>query len=277
MQRYFREVKQLSRPDNITTNLIPIKFFAMVLLLAVFASPAAAFDFSGWDGLLKKYVKPTKLMGVALNGVDYPGMAKDPAYKELVRGLEKFSPASLKSREDKLVFWINVYNVMAVKMIIDHYPLDSIKDAGSLFTSVWKTDVGKIGGKVVTLNEIEHKILRKMGEPRIHVAIVCASVSCPDLRAEAYNVAQLDAQLDDQMRQFLANPGKGMRLDIKKEKLYLSSIFDWFEEDFESKGGVGKFTFSYAPKSVQQEISRHSNPKKYKTDYLDYNWDLNKL
>ena len=108
--------------------------------------------------------------------------------------------------------------------------------------------MGVVAGKKRTLNEIEHEILRKMGEPRIHVAIVCASVSCPDLRAEAYTVEKLDSQLDDQLTLFLANPKKGLHID-KKGYLYMSSIFKWFAEDFETKGGVRKFLAPYAPKN----------------------------
>jgi hypothetical protein len=199
-------------------------------------------------------------------------MKKDPAYSKLIAGLKSFSPAKLKTNREKMAFWINVYNVMAVKMVVDHYPVDSIKDAGSLFESVWKKDVGVVGGKTVTLNDIEHEILRKMGDPRIHVAIVCASVSCPDLRQEAYTVDKLDAQLDDQFKQFLANKGKGLQVDRSKKRVTLSKIFDWFEEDFEPKGGVLTYISRYAPEKDQALLKK----EKLKVSYLDYNWDLNK-
>ena len=94
------------------------------------------------------------------------------------------------------------------------------KDAGSFFSSVWKSPAGKVGGKERTLNDIEHEILRKMNEPRIHVAIVCASISCPDIRLESYTGDKLGDQLDDQMKMFLSSREKGMRLDEKKNRVY---------------------------------------------------------
>ncbi len=252
-----------------------IKNVGIVLgVMAVFLAPSAfAFDFSSWDGLLKKYVAPKTINGVRLQAVDYKKLGKDPSYTKLIKDLEKTSLSDLKSREEKLTFWINVYNIMAAKMVLDHYPVESIKDAGSLFTAVWKKKVGVVAGKTRTLNEIEHEILRKMGEPRIHVAIVCASVSCPDLRGEAYTVENLESQLNDQMKLFLANSKKGLRVDVKKGRVYVSSIFKWFKEDFESKGGVRKYLAPYAPESAMGTLKND----KVSVYYLDYDWDLNEL
>lgn len=244
-----------------------------VALLFLTASGVKAMDFSDWDSLSKKYVAPKTIAGVPLTAVAYKDLKKDPSFKQLLVKLEQFHLDELKTREDKFSFWINVYNIMAVKMILDHYPIESIKDAGSLFQSVWKKDVGIVAGKQRTLEEIEHQILRKMGEPRIHAAIVCASVSCPDLRRGAYTAEGLGAQLDEQMKKFLSNPQKGMRIDTKQGRLYLSSIFDWFEEDFESKGGVVAFISDYVSKD-QREILQNPN---LKIKYLNYNWDLNEL
>ncbi len=241
------------------------------LILFCITQPALAFDFSGWDSLLKKYVAPKTIDGVPLNAVDYKKLAKDPEYKKLIKELEAASLSELKTPKEKLVFWINAYNVMAAKMVVDHYPVKSIKDASSFFSSVWKKEVGKVAGKTRTLNEIEHEILRKMSEPRIHVAIVCASVSCPDLRTEAYTAEDIDHQLDEQVTSFLANSQKGLRLDEGKNTLYLSSIFDWFDDDFEAKGGVINFLAPYAPESIREKMKS----KSLKIKYLDYNWGLN--
>lgn len=246
------------------------------LLMSGIAFPAPAeqkFDFSGWDALLKKNVRPTTLEGVRLNALDYARVRTDPEFKKIVSALKSFSPARLKIRDQKLAFWINVYNIMAVKMVLDHYPVKSIKDAGSLFQSVWEQPAGQVGGKKISLNDIEHKILRKMDEPRMHVAIVCASVSCPDLRREAYTAERLDAQLTDQMRRFLENRGKGMRLDSEENRLYLSKIFSWFEGDFETQGGVLKFVKAYCPEATRKKMAGQN----LKISYLDYNWNLNTL
>ena len=208
-----------------------------------------------------EYPQPTVL--------DY--LKKDPVFSGLVTRLESYSPASLESRESTLSFWIYVYNILAAKMITDHYPIESIKDVGSFFKPVWKRAAGTVGGKERTLNDIEHEILRKMNEPRIHVAIVCASVSCPDLRREAYSAGKLNEQLDDQMEKFLRSREKGMKLDERKNRVYLSAIFKWFAEDFESRGGVLKYIGQY----VTAEERKMLNNSKIKISYLYYNWKIN--
>ena len=247
------------------------KFFFSLLFFLLWATTAAAFDFSGWDLLIKKYVQPKTVDGILINAVDYEQLKDDPGFKKLIIDLSSVHLNSLKTREEKLVFWINTYNIFAAKMVTDHYPIKSIKNAGSIFSQVWKKPAGLIDGKEKTLNEIEHEILRKMDEPRIHVAIVCASVSCPDLRLESYNVNNLNEQLDDQMRSFLRSSKKGMRIDRKSNRVYLSSIFKWFEDDFESRGGVLKFIGNYVSPEIAKEL-KHSG---IKVSYLGYNWRLN--
>jgi hypothetical protein len=148
-------------------------------------------------------------------------------------------------------------------MVIDHLPLTSIRDAGSLFSPVWKKPVGMLGGRMVTLDEIEHEILRPLGEPRIHFAIVCASLSCPDLRREAFTVPQLEAQLEDQTRRFLTNASKGLR--VEGTQAQVSQIFDWFEEDFDSAGGVEAFVRRY----------RELPPQIRLRAAIPYDWNLN--
>lgn len=245
--------------------------FGLGMMAALSIPSAFASDFPSWDGLLKKYVAPKTINGIRLQAVDYKRLGTDPAYTKLIKDLETTSLSILKTREEKLTFWINVYNILAAKMVLDHYPVKSIKDAGSFFTGVWRKDVGIVAGKMRTLNEIEHEILRKMDEPRIHVAIVCASVSCPDLRAESYTVENLDSQLDNQLKLFLMNAEKGLRIDKKNGRVYLSSIFKWFKEDFESKGGVRNYLARYAPDAARASLQNHT----LSVHYLDYDWELN--
>ena len=248
-----------------------LRIFVLSLFFGLLAMPAAAFDFSGWDALVKKHVRPKTVDGILINAVDYKSLKDDPGFNNLIAGLNSARLNSLKTKQDKLVFWINTYNIFAAKMVTDHYPIKSIKDAGSLFSRVWKKPAGLVGGKERTLNEIEHEILRKMDEPRIHVAIVCASVSCPDLRLEAYRVDRLNEQLDDQMKKFLKSSKKGMRIEGRGNRVYLSAIFKWFEEDFESRGGVLKFIGNYVSPEIAKELRRSG----IKISYLDYNWGLN--
>lgn len=241
------------------------------ILGLLWVMPVAAFDFSDWDALIKKHVKPKRVDGILINAVDYKNLKNDDDFNKLISRLDSVRLESLKSREDKLVFWINTYNILAAKMVTNHYPIKSIKDAGSIFNRVWNKPAGHVAGKERTLNEIEHEILRKMDEPRIHVAIVCASVSCPDLRLEAFNANSLNEQLDDQMKNFLKSSEKGMRIDDKSNRVYLSSIFKWFEEDFESRGGVLKFVGNYVSPEMAKELTRSG----ITISYLDYNWGLN--
>ena len=249
-----------------------VLFLAISLFLGLlWVIPVDAFDFSDWDSLIKKYVKPKRVDGIFINAVDYKNLKNDRNFNKLISRLDSAQLVSLKSREEKLVFWINTYNILAAKMVTDHYPIKSIKDAGSIFSRVWKKNAGHVAGKERTLNEIEHKILRKMDEPRIHMAIVCASVSCPDLRLEAFNVNSLNEQLDEQMKVFLKSSEKGLKIDNEKNRVYISSIFKWFEDDFESRGGVLKFIANYVSPDVAKKLTR-SGIKIY---YLEYNWDIN--
>ncbi len=257
------------RDKNFVRHLQSV--FLGIFIVFSFCSNGEAFDFSDWDVLVKKHVTPKTLEDVPLNAVDYANLKKDPLFSDLISRIESYSLKSLGSDKSKLAFWINVYNILAAKMITDHYPIESIKDVGSLFKSVWEYPAGKVGGKEYTLNDIEHEILRKMDDPRIHAAIVCASVSCPDLRLEAYAVKKLNDQLDDQMKMFLRSREKGMKLDEKKNRVYLSSIFKWFAEDFESRGGVLRYIGQYVPAEEKKILSS----SKIKISYLDYNWKIN--
>ncbi len=245
-------------------------FFTTTLLwVLTCGSFAEAHDFSDWDAILKKYVAHTTIAGVRLNGVAYGKLKDDPQFKKLIVDLKNVSPES--SKPHQLSFWINVYNILAVKVVADHYPLKSIKDVGSLLSPVWKHPVAVVAGRERTLHEIEHEILRPLAEPRVHMAIVCASVSCPDLRPEAYIPDRLDAQLDDQVKSFVENTGKGMKIDMQSQKVYISSVFKWFAEDFEAQGGVRRFIARYVSTADQKIL----NEGKLKISYLDYNWDLN--
>ena len=241
----------------------------VVILLSVM--PVAAFDFSDWNALIKKHVSLKKVDGVMINAVNYKNLKSDEKFKKLALRLNSVREDSLKTRDEKLSFWINTYNILAAKMVADRFPIKSIKDAGSFFTPVWKKPAGHVAGKERTLDEIEHEILRKMDEPRIHVAIVCASVSCPDLRLEAFKADSLNEQLNDQMKRFLQSSEKGMRIDKKEKRVYLSSIFKWFKDDFESRGGVLKFISQYvSPEAAKELVSSQID-----ISYLDYNWNIN--
>lgn len=239
----------------------------LLLCLLLFSQVCSAdFDWSDYSALLKQYVQYEEKQGIYSNLVDYQGISQDVRYSQLLEQLAAFDSREL-ARKEKLAFYINTYNIFAIKLVIDHQPESSIKDIGSWFNPVWQKPAGVLAGDVISLDTIEHKILRKMNEPRIHFAIVCASLSCPDLRKEAYTASRLEQQLDEQARLFIANEQKGVKTD--GDQLYISKIFDWFSEDFSSANtekGTLKFIAQY-----DMEVGRYSV---YKT--LDYNWHINK-
>jgi hypothetical protein len=243
---------------------------AFLWLSTCVPAPLYAFDFGQWDAILKKNTRPSNHQGIAYIGFDYAAILKSNEFDRLVGALETFSPEQLQGEEEVLAFWINVYNIFAVKLVRDHYPVTSIKDVGSFIFPVWGMPAGKIGGKIYSLDDIEHKILRPMNEPAVHFAIVCASVSCPDLRAEAYKAPALKDQLRLQTARFLENRGKGVRVNRERKTVYLSRLFDWYEKDFAAAGGAVGFLSS-------EWRGNLSIPADYVIEFMTYNWDLNSV
>lgn len=239
-------------------------FVVMLALLVAGAAQAREPDWSDYGQLLKRHLSRHTAEGVDLAWVDYSALKKDPLYPHAIAQLEDFDPDQLESRAEKLAFYTNAYNILAIKMVLDHWPVESIKDAGSFFSPVWDKVAGKIGDKTVTLDGIEDGILRQLDEPRVHMAIVCASLSCPDLRPEPYTAARLEEQLEAATRQYLTNPTKGVR--VEDGAIRVSKIFAWFKEDFKPSGGVEAFVRRYHPDPLP-ELPVKAN--------LPYDWSLN--
>lgn len=239
------------------------------LLCVAAATPAPALDTALYAQLLERHTVAVE--DVASTRVDYAALRSSPDWERLLASLRAFDPARLTTRAERLAFWTNAYNVLAIEVVRRHYPVGSIRDVGSLLRPVWKRPAGEIGGRPYTLDEIEHAILRPLGEPRIHGAIVCASLSCPPLRREPYRAADLDAQLDDNVRRWLADARKGARLERAAGTLWLSPIFDWFEEDF---GGdvLGFVARHLAPADAAWVRERRAA---LRIRWLDYDWGLN--
>lgn len=246
----------------------------LVLLCAGLTLPVAAaaqLDETLYAELLTRHTR--EVNDAAGTRVDYRALRASPAWRRLVTGLDTADTGALRTRARRLAFWINAYNVLAIDVVLGGYPLTSIKDRGGLLTPVWKIEAGRVGGRSVTLHEIEHEILRPLGDPRIHAAIVCASTSCPSLRREPYSAASLDAQLDDSLRRFLADPRKGLSVDRSAGRVRLSRIFDWFAEDFQAGGGVLPFVTRYAPEPDGEWLAE--NAADASLGYFDYDWRLN--
>ncbi|MCY7350379.1 MAG: DUF547 domain-containing protein [Cytophagaceae bacterium] len=216
-----------------------------------------------WNSLLKKYVDNTGM-------VDYRSLKEKDA-KTLDKYLELVSsnaPGNDWSKDEKLAYWLNAYNAFTIKQILDMYPTNSIiRNQLQLVSGSgpFNKKYFKIGGKDMSLNNIEQDIVRKeFNEPRIHFALVCAAISCPKLRNEAYVPAKLDAQLADQAKDFLNNPKKNA---ISKEKVSVSKIFDWYKDDFgKSDENVVKFINKYSSAKANGDAN---------VSYMKYDWNLN--
>lgn len=163
------------------------------------------------------------------------------------------------NRFEKLAFWINAYNFFTVVEVTENYPVDSMKDIG------WKKVRHNVGGSKYSLDAIEHKILRPMGEPKIHFAINCASVSCPSLHDKVLKAETVGITLKELTQNSFKNP---LHIQIDGNEIDVTKLFSWFGEDFEIHPFKEKKNFikRYAPKELHKEID----------GYLSYNWDLNK-
>ncbi len=218
-----------------------------------------------FDALLKKYV--------SVEGkVNYKGFIKDSANLNGYLNLLSKTPPDEKtwSREEQMAYWINAYNAFTIKLIIKYYPIKSIKDIGSsiqipFVNTPWDIKFIAIGNEKLDLNTMEHGKLRKsFDDPRIHMALVCASKSCPILLNEAYNARKLDEQLTRQTIAFFAD---SFRNKVSPDRPQLSMIFNWYGMDFSKNGrSVISFVNTYSKVKIKP---------KAKIDYLDYDWGLN--
>jgi hypothetical protein len=224
-----------------------------------------------WTSILSRFVKD----GV----VDYAGL-KASAAAELGRYLSSLGSVRRAdyqgwTREQKLAFWINAYNAATVQLILDNYPISSIRKIGLLPGAAFRLPVLTVPAyreSELSLTDIENSILRaEFHEPRIHFAIVCASKSCPKLQSEAYRASDLDAQLERVAREFARDPAKN-RYDASSRELRLSSIFKWFREDFETaSGSLPTFFVRFAEPAVAKAIG----DGKVKVGFLEYDWTVN--
>ncbi|MBK8720801.1 MAG: DUF547 domain-containing protein [Saprospiraceae bacterium] len=215
-----------------------------------------------WDNLLKKHVDDKGM-------VDYGGIKADSlVFNTYLEILKTNHPNEKKwSKEAQMAYWINAYNAFTVKLIIDNYPLKSIKDIKKgipFVNTVWDIKFIKIGKNTYDLNNIEHsKLRKKFNDPRIHFAINCASLSCPNLSNKAYFPENLSKQLDEAAKNFINDTSKNI---IQKNKVQLSKIFSWYQGDFMQNRTLFDFLNKYSITKIDNNAS---------IDYLDYSWNLN--
>lgn len=218
-------------------------------------------DHDDWTVLLKKHVRDGKL--------DYSGMIADStAFNKYLHSLKSALPNDKNwSREQQFAYWINAYNAFTVKLIMDNYPVNSIKDikGGLAFVnSVWDIKFIEIEGQTFDLNNIEHGILRdQFKDPRIHFAINCASISCPALLDEAFTADKIEEQLDLATTVFFFDRTKNK---FSTSEAKISKIFKWFKKDFTDQQSLREFLGKHAPFPITDQT---------KISHLDYDWNLN--
>ncbi len=249
---------------------------AFILVSMEMGKAYAAYDhrYTHWQEELSAYTHAGR--------VNYRAIKEnDNELKVSIQAIENVSKSDyeLFNIKQKKAFWINAYNMSVIKTIIDHYPIKrgfSFKaiaypsNSIQQIDNVWDRVVLHVLEQDLSLNEIENKILRpEFKDPRIHFAIVCASIGCPVIRSEAYTAEKLDQQLSDQIRLFLSDPLKA-RYDRTQDVLYLSPIFKWFKTDFEQAGGAVAFIKNYGPKGMFDGSSEGTQ-----IQWLGYDWHLN--
>ncbi len=237
-----------------------IRLLAATFLAAAAAAGAAVPDTAPFDAVLSERARG--------GGFDYRG-ATGQDRKRLAAYLSNLGDADPKGMADgeRKAFYINAYNAMAVAIVLERYPVKSIRDIDGAFNGIRK----RIGGEMLTLDDIENR-LRAMKDARIHFAIVCASKSCPPLAARAYTAAGLDAALDTQGRVFVNDPSKN-RFDRSADRVSLSKIFDWNRKEFKRDGGSAmKYVARFVSEpAVAQWLSARPLPP----EFLEYDWSLN--
>lgn len=251
------------------TAIIDSMRLLISLVTVLTTSFAAEFDHSAWDRVLKRFVNDR-------GEIDYGGIRKDradmEAYLTALRAASpKNKPELFPSKEAALAYWINAYNALVTHGVAIKYPVKSVRDLGLLF-GFFRAKEYVAGGQTVSLDNIEHDTIRKeYREPRIHFAIVCASLGCPYLARDAYLPSRLEQQLDAAARAFFSQE-RNFAVVPAKNQVVLSKIFDWYGKDFGGTPGVLEFSKRYLPEARRKQFEAMKNPR---VRFRDYDWSIN--
>lgn len=257
-----------------------IKRFAVGLVLSMpLMGNAENFSHNQWQQILSQQVVTL----AKTTQVNYRAIVDQPQpLEQYLQQLAEVTQSQFDAwpKQEQLAFLINAYNAWTVKLIIDNYPVESIRELGSWLRSPWKREFIDLFGKKVSLDYIEHDLIRAEGvyqEPRIHFAVNCASIGCPPLRAEAYTGEKLERQLQEQTEIFLSNRTQNR---LEDDKLVLSSIFKWYQEDFEKGWGgyqrLEDFLLAHsAALNLNESAKAELETGKQSIRFVDYDWRLN--
>ena len=228
-------------------------------------------DHSPWDALLQKYVDQDGYV----NYKSWHGSNTDrQALTGYLNSLSRVNPQTHASKDARFAFWINAYNAVTIHGILREYPTSSIRNhtAKLIGYNIWKDLQLYVGGRAYSLESIEHETLRKMGDPRIHFAIVCASIGCPRLLNQAYTAGKVQQQLELNAKDFFSR-SQNFRYDAGGQRFYLSSILSWFAADFGNGQAAQLRTISkWLPDNATQSVAQRGSGS---ISFLDYNWNLN--
>src|SRR5215210_1193008 len=247
--------------------------FLLLVAPAVLTAAAPPPDYKPWQDLLAKYYDPAR-------GMSYKALkANDKATLDRLRQQMAMVDPNGLAPKDRLAYWINLYNISVVGIVVDNYPVDSIRDISTnpiIRLNVFKKDSVPTKNGNISLDTIENEKIREaFKDPRIHFAINCAAKSCPPIRPEPYVGARLDQQLDDQVRTFFKSPHNALfEKDKRGVVIHVTKIMDWFADDFEKWGG-GRLAF--LRKYLGPDRGRTIDPAKGNVtlEFNDYSWDLN--
>lgn len=232
------------------------KLFFLFILHIVFLQAHA--QTSIFNNLLQKHVTNDGF-------VDYKEFKKDEAKLDTyLEFLSNTNPNNSWSENKQKAFWINAYNAYTIKLILENYPLKSIIDIKKEGNTAWKIPFAKVGGKTYALDHIEHEILRKsLFDPKIHVGVNCASISCPKLGNVAFTEDNVEEELNKLMKTFINDSSRNK---ISKNKVQISEIFNWFQGDFTKNETLIDYINSYSETKINKDA---------KISFLTYNWALN--
>jgi len=234
-------------------NPMNLRYFTLLMIFFSLSVVGQKSIHNLWTAALQEHVDDN-------GNVNYKSWKEDTTYLDnYIQTLEDNPPTEVWSKNDSLAYFINAYNAVTIKLILDNYPLKSIKN----LIIPWRLKRFSLNGKKISLNDIEHGILRKMDEPRIHFAINCASASCPKLINIAFESHTMETQLEKVTHDFINDPKKNK---ISEKKIQLSRIFQWFNADFGNKKERIAFIRKYADQPFDE------NPK---VSFLTYDWLLN--
>jgi len=242
-----------------------LNIITALLLVILISKPSHAY-LDDLDGLLKDHLKTVTYSGITYNGVDYDAWKSDKRHVQVRDEILAINPNDLNSNNARLAYWINAYNVLTIDLIIREGERETIKNLGGVISSPWKKHKWTINGQSKTLDSIEHDIIRKIGDARIHFAVNCAAKSCPDLRMESYRAETINEQLDDQVRSAFENETKIYKNDEGDNQIHLTKIMDWYGEDF-NDGNLILWLKPYLGNAINDDTS---------IDFYGYDWSLNK-